>query len=198
MREKEKALSAEKNLAAVVRRRPPPPSPPTTPQKKKKKKKKKKLFVPPEEKCSSSAPPHLCGSRGGSPSSVRVLSQKSELPQESFAFSQCLSLDSLQSMLSTLFLVVALPPSAVGTSKTKQKNVAISSLLEDRVRSLDALLALLGVVVLDDGAEQRGLLGREGLDLVGLLLRGHGDWSFFFLIESPLFFLEKGGPVAEG
>ena len=31
MREKEKALSAEKNLAAVVRRRPPPPSSPTMP-----------------------------------------------------------------------------------------------------------------------------------------------------------------------
>ena len=46
MREKEKALSAEKNLAAVVRRRPPPPAPPTRPQKKKKKKKKKALRAP--------------------------------------------------------------------------------------------------------------------------------------------------------
>ena len=48
--------------------------------------------------------------------------------------------------------------------RTKKKE-EISALLEDRVRSLDALLALLGVIVLDDGTEQRGLLGREGLDL---------------------------------
>ena len=46
MREKEKALSAEKNLAAVVRRRPPRPSPPQIPEKKKKKKKKKALRAP--------------------------------------------------------------------------------------------------------------------------------------------------------
>ena len=46
MREKEKALSAEKNLAAVVRRPPPPPSSPKIPQKKKKKKKKKALRAP--------------------------------------------------------------------------------------------------------------------------------------------------------
>ena len=49
MREKEKALSAEKNLAAVVRRPPPPPPPPPSPKKKKKKKKKKSSSCPPKK-----------------------------------------------------------------------------------------------------------------------------------------------------
>ena len=59
-------------------------------------------------------------------------------------------------------------------SNKKRTKLSLSS-LQNRVRGLDALFALLRVIVLDDGAEERGLLGREGLDL-----GRHCDWRFLF------------------